>query len=415
MSGYEPSWDTTTKHNGLERRSTRLRTTPANSVDSETREAWAIPTGQGVDAHGHVQQPLVAAIDGGGTKTLFLLATADGTVIGIGRGGPLNALFVSPDEAIRSVQQAATGALREAGMERGDVALLYASAPGASRDIVSAGIDGLVLPARLETAGDEMAVLTGALVDEPGVVVLAGTGSFAVGRGRRRDCDSQAGDASRRRVATRHRIVTRGGWGPLLGDEGSAYAIGLAALRAVALAFDSRGEHTCLCDMALEHFSAPRAWSLATMPMSREQIASFAVRVSEASAAGDSVASEILAQAGRDLGRLGVSVLRELAERSATGEPVEAEAEPESESGVGYGRRTLAVLTGGVSRAAARLVEAFRDEISSFSPDVQIVPPQYSPAGGALLMALEIAGLRAFGTVPAGMRASAEARSELRA
>lgn len=379
-----------------------MRTTPANSVDSETREAWAIPTGQGVDAHGHVQQPLVAAIDGGGTKTLFLLATADGTVIGIGRGGPLNALFVSPDEAIRSVQQAATGALREAGMERGDAALLYASAPGASRDIVSAGIDGLVLPARLETAGDEMAVLTGALVDEPGVVVLAGTGSFAVGRGRRRDCDSQASDASRRRVATRHRIVTRGGWGPLLGDEGSAYAIGLAALRAVALAFDSRGEHTCLCDMALEHFSAPRAWSLATMPMSREQIASFAVRVSEASAAGDVVASAILTQAGRDLGRLGVSVLRELAERGESGD-------------VGYGRRTLAVLTGGVSRAAAPLVEAFRGEILSFAPDVQIVPPRYSPAGGALLVALEIAGLREPGMVPAGMRVSAEARSELRA
>ena len=49
------------------------------------------------------------------------------------------------------------------------------------------------------------------------------------------------------------------------------------------------------------------------------------------------------------------------------------------------------------------------------SPDVRIVPPMYSPAGGALIVALEIAGLRAFGTVPAGMRASAEARSELRA
>jgi len=364
-----------------------------------------------------VKRPLVAAIDGGGTKTLFLLAEADGTVIGIGRGGPLNALFVPPDEAIRSVRQAAVGALHEASMECADVPVLYASAPGASRDIVDAGIAGLVRPTRLDAAGDELAVLTGALVDEAGVVVLAGTGSFAVGRRGRRDCDSRAaGDGSRHGVAARHEIVTRGGWGPLLGDEGSAYAIGLAALRAAALAFDNRGEHTSLCELALEHFSVARAWSLATMNMDREQVASFAVRVSEASAAGDAVAAEILAQAGRDLGRLGVSVLRELAGRNEPGEPGESgEAGPESEPEAECGRRTLAALTGGVSRAAAPLVEAFRDEITSFSTDVQIVPPRYSPAGGALLVALGIAGLRKPGTVPAGMRASAETRSELRA
>ena len=397
-----------------------LNATSTSSVESDgpaIGTARAPQEGRGVQWSRHVNRPLVAAIDGGGTKTLFLLAEADGTVIGVGRGGPLNALFVPQDEAIRSVRQAAVGALHEASMECADMPVLYASAPGASRDIVDAGIAGLVRPTRLDAAGDELAVLTGALVDEAGVVVLAGTGSFAVGRRGLRDCDSRAaGDGSRHGVAARHEIVTRGGWGPLLGDEGSAYAIGLAALRAAALAFDNRGEHTSLCELALEHFSVARAWSLATMNMDREQVASFAVRVSEASAAGDAVAAEILAQAGRDLGRLGVSVLRELAGRNEPGEPGESgEAGPESEPEAECGRRTLAALTGGVSRAAAPLVEAFRDEITSFSTDVQIVPPRYSPAGGALLVALGIAGLRKPGTVPAGMRASAETRSELRA
>jgi hypothetical protein len=145
--------------------------------------------------------------------------------------------------------------------------------------------------------------------------------------------------------------------------------------------------------------------------------------VSQASAAGDDVASAILAQAGRDLGRLGVSVLRELAERSATGEPGEPvepvepiePIEPVESGNAGHGRRILAVLTGGVSRAALPLIAAFRDEILSFSPDAQIVPPQFSPAGGALLVALEIAELREPGMVSAGLRASAEACSELRA
>ena len=71
--------------------------TAANSVYNEAPATPATWEGKGVDVRGHVQMPLVAAIDGGGTKTLFLLAEADGTVIGIGRGGPLNALFVPPD------------------------------------------------------------------------------------------------------------------------------------------------------------------------------------------------------------------------------------------------------------------------------------------------------------------------------
>lgn len=109
-------------------------------------------------------------------------------------------------------------------------------------------------------------------------------------------------------------------------------------------------------------------------------------------------------------------MLRKLAGRNEPGEPIESgEAGPKSEPKAEYGRRTLTTLTEGISRAAAPLVEAFRDEITSFSTDVQIVPPQYSPAKNALLMALEIAGLKTFRTVPAGMRASTETHSELRA
>ena len=96
-----------------------MNATSTSSVESggpAICTARAPQAGRGVQAPRYVHRPLVAAIDGGGTKTLFLLAEADGTVIGVGRGGPLNALFVPPDEAIRSVRQAAVGALHEAGM-----------------------------------------------------------------------------------------------------------------------------------------------------------------------------------------------------------------------------------------------------------------------------------------------------------
>ncbi|OPZ51490.1 MAG: hypothetical protein BWY92_00120 [Firmicutes bacterium ADurb.BinA052] len=89
----------------------------------------------------------------------------------------------------RSARQAATAALARTGLTQSAVgggelpaAALYASAPGASPEIISSGLSGLLNPDAMLVEGDEFATHAGAFGGGYGVVVLAGTGSFAFGR-----------------------------------------------------------------------------------------------------------------------------------------------------------------------------------------------------------------------------------------
>ena len=134
-----------------------------------------------------------------------------------------------------------------------------------------------------------------------GVALISGTGSIVFGR-------DPNGDTSR-----------AGGWGHILGDEGSGYALGVAALRAVMCAFDGRGPRTLLTDAVLAHWSLASPTDLVDQVYSADvgpaEIAGLAVLVDRAAAAGDGVAQAITAAAGRDLavtvaavvGQLGLS------------------------------------------------------------------------------------------------------------
>ncbi len=309
---------------------------------------------------------LIAAIDGGGTHTTLIVADPTGEIVGVGRGGPINALFVPELEAIASVTQAAREATaRVMGLPAADaprdlplrVVALYASAPGASPSIVSAGIADLISPGRLVVEGDAPAAFAAAFGGGCGVVVLAGTGSFAFGR---------ASDGF---------AASTGGWGPLLGDEGGAYAIGLRALRSSVLAWDGRGPATSLCARALAHFGASEPRDLTKAGLSREAVAGFARQVSAAAHGdGDEVAAGILREAGSELGLLGVHIARQLL--------------PHHEG-------TLSVaLAGGVAAAGPALLEAFAHEISSADPRFRQAEPLYPPVVGALLLAAGLAGTR---------------------
>ncbi|MBW3535709.1 MAG: hypothetical protein KY453_10940, partial [Gemmatimonadetes bacterium] len=121
--------------------------------------------------------------------------------------------------------------------------------------------------------------------DGPGVLLVAGTGSIAWGRSE----DGRTG-----RV---------GGWGTLLGDEGSGHAIGLEALRRVTRDADGRGPSTDLRRRVLERLGLGGAedliaWSTGA---AKSEIAALVPVVIEAAAAGDAVAGEILVKAVEEL------------------------------------------------------------------------------------------------------------------
>lgn len=135
---------------------------------------------------------------------------------------------------------------------------------------------------------DVRLALEGAFEGGPGVIVLSGTGSMV-----------WAKDA-------RDREARVGGWGTLFGDEGSAYALGVAALKAVSCALDGRGPETLLTDIILEHLGETSLWSLYAFidrqpDSQRAVIASLAREVSTAADRGDVVALGLFDRAASEL------------------------------------------------------------------------------------------------------------------
>ena len=135
--------------------------------------------------------------------------------------------------------------------------------------------------------------LAAAFAEGPGIVVSAGTGQ----RRRRARPDGQ-----------QHRI---GGYGWQMGDEGSGYAIGRAALGAVSRAVDGRSPRTALSDRVLSatrsaDFDALVRWAAGASPA---EVAAIAPHVLEVAEQGDTLAQGIADYAARELSQLAICLL----------------------------------------------------------------------------------------------------------
>jgi len=237
----------------------------------------------------------VLGVDGGGTKTVAWLgrAAANGGVEVIGRGsaGPSNPRSVGLDQALASIDAAVVAAFVAAGVERRPVRSACLAVAGAGRDAERralsdwAGAAGLA--ERIAVVHDAEPLLASSPRPGVGVALVAGTGSFAFARNER-------GETAR-----------VGGWGYLFGDEGSGYAIGVAALRAAARSTDGRGPHTALVDALLKHLGLATPQELVAAVYERApdrgRVASLAPLVSSVADTGDAVADAILSTAAHDL------------------------------------------------------------------------------------------------------------------
>src|SRR3989337_1666562 len=179
----------------------------------------------------------VLGIDAGGTKTVCQLADENGTAISDARRGGANLQAVGElevEKVLHEVMEEAIGdrpivpaaiCLGIAGVDRPD-----------DSAVVRAIMKRIGYKARVLVVNDALVALEAGAPRQPGVVVISGTGSICYGR-------NAAGEAAR-----------SGGWGYVLGDEGSGYWIGRAALRAVLRESDRRGPRTALSQLLLEHF-----------------------------------------------------------------------------------------------------------------------------------------------------------------
>jgi glucosamine kinase len=241
--------------------------------------------------------PVLIGVDGGGSRTTVAVSRG-GDVIGRAEG-PASA--VRPGRALVSattIADAVRRALSAAGVLTGDV--LVAGVAGAGRETeareLQQALRGEGIARTVVVTTDIAIALEGALGGGAGIVVSAGTGSIAIGR--------DAAGAEYR----------AGGYGWQMGDEGSGYAIGRAALGAVGRAIDCRGAETTLTDQLQaatrsDDFDGLVRWTATAGPA---EVASLAAHVLAASAAGDPVAAAIVHYAAEELAQLVVSIRKRM-------------------------------------------------------------------------------------------------------
>ena len=173
-----------------------------------------------------MNQPELLGIDGGGTATTAWLADAEGKVLGRGRAGPSNAKAVGAPAAAAALGKAIGSAFEDAGLEVAEVEVACLGLAGFDRPddrrMLEEWAEGSKWARRLVLVNDGELVIAAGTPDGWGVGVIAGTGSIAVAR------------------APDGRAARAGGWGHLIGDEGSAYGVALAGLRLVARRVDGR-------------------------------------------------------------------------------------------------------------------------------------------------------------------------------
>jgi len=299
---------------------------------------------------------IVVGVDGGGTKTLAAAYDRARGTLTIGKGGPSNPDAVGEAQATESLEQAVLDAL-ESDRSGGDVAAAVFAVAGTDTDALERTVDGAFDYLRAFVVNDVVAAWGAATGCRPGVAAICGTGSNIFGVGN---------DGSSWRA---------GGWGHILGDEGSGYWLGVQGINAALAARDASGPPTALFDAAPEHFQVASVEALAAhtyaKPLTKGELASFARIVAERGADGDEVAAALLARAGTLLAAHAQAVI--------------------AHTGLADGDFLLGKV-GSTWKAGALLNDAFDDAVRRTAPEARFELVETPPVHGALLLAGRAAG-----------------------
>jgi N-acetylmuramic acid 6-phosphate etherase len=300
---------------------------------------------------------LLLGIDGGGSSTSALLARCDTqgwSALGHGEAGPSNLAATDPATALANLDTAVAAAFQQAGCARRTVARACLALAGSDRPAVKLAVDHWARQSAIAEdwtiVNDAQPLLAWAPIDQDAIALISGTGSLAWGRNR-------AGQTTR-----------AGGWGPLLGDEGSGYWIAVQGLRAAVRQYDGRGPATQLSQSLPEPLRADdrRELPLQVRSLPRDRLAALAPWVEQAAEQGDAVARQILDHAAQQLAALVLTVARQL----SIGPTL-----------------PLLVVTGGVLLSSQGLRQQVVAQLEQQGLHVAAVDPQVDPTRGAVELA----------------------------
>lgn len=318
----------------------------------------------------------VLGIDGGGTKTVCFLLNEEGKILSQGQAGASNYQTIGIEAAKQSIEAAITHAIRDFLVQNNQKLIsiqgLCLGLAGVGRKEDFAVIKDLIeqikntpnllinWQLKLDSTlikSDTAIALVGGLGHLVGIVVIAGTGSQIFGQNRY---------GKTKRV---------GGWGYLLGDEGSGYYIAISGLKAALKSYDGRLGSTQLISAFQQQLNLTTIESLIEVVYRRgwtvSQIADLAKIVNQVALTGDKIANEIIDHSIEELVFATTVAIKSLFEPD---EAVEI------------------VTTGGVFQNMNHFRSKFIQVLNRVEPTAEVISSRYEPAYGAGILALNSLG-----------------------
>ena len=297
----------------------------------------------------------VLGVDGGATKTLAAVLDVQSGEIHLGHAGPSNEDSAGIEAGTEAVRSAALEAARRAAVQLEEIDVAVLAIAGTDTARIERHVHERA-PASWIVVNDVVGAWATATGAAPGIGVISGTGSNVFGVGR----DGRAWRA--------------GGWGHVLGDEGSGYWIGVRSIAAVLHDRDESGPKTALSDAALAHFDVVDVDGLVALvygkPLSKSEIAAFAVETAKLAEQQDAVAEGLYRDAAAQLAAQVSAVARHTQLDGAF--PVG--------------------LIGSSFKAGQIFVDPLTDAIAQLAPDARVSVVDAPPAAGALMLALSSCG-----------------------
>jgi glucosamine kinase len=259
----------------------------STSVDSGQRKdslvilpAELLPTAGGRTS-GPAANGLLIGVDGGATKTITAVFDLDAGTVRTAETGPSNPEAVGYEAASASINEAIRATLGQAKPVAAAVLGVAGIDTEEERKRLLSGVTALSAPVIL-AVNDVVAAWAAGSLAAPGIAAISGTGSNTFG-------------------VNAHGAAWRcGGWGHILGDEGSGYTVAVDAIRAVLAYRDGRRDWTPLVPRLLEFYGLRHIEDIKPViyrDFDKARISAFAVQVQEAADEGDEVAAGIYRQA----------------------------------------------------------------------------------------------------------------------
>ncbi|GHU68235.1 N-acetylmuramic acid/N-acetylglucosamine kinase [Clostridia bacterium] len=291
---------------------------------------------------------MILCFDGGGSKCRMILADDDFNLIGEGRGLGVNVNHTPLAEAVANMRDCLDQTLR--GVANLTIDSIYITIVGPVEELIK-----LLAPYRTDAAqntfmlGEPQAALWAGALKPGGFVALSGTGSdvFYV------SSDEKRGESL-------------GGWGLLLGDEGSGAWIGQQALRTAVRSLADVGPKTILADVIRETLNASDIWELVRLmyaaPSYVRFFGSLVPITADAARRGDGIARQLFRDAGIHMSEYFLQLYARVCRR------VEL---PEDER--------FCVLSGGAWKAFSAMFDTFRQRLGDSAPVLDVRWPYFEP------------------------------------